>query len=66
MSFLSQHATAGLCAVPIAYFIWRLSGKYLMDYFTRKSTILYELEQIGKAREEDKRIKGTVIICGGR
>ncbi|THH04060.1 hypothetical protein EW145_g5799 [Phellinidium pouzarii] len=43
----------------------RLCGVYLNQYFTRKTTVLYELEDIGNARADEKRIKGTAVICGG-
>lgn len=67
MSSLSTLApvTAGAVLLPLALLAWKLTGRFLNDYFTRKSTILYELEHIGKARLDDKRIKGTAVICGG-
>ena len=53
-------------AVPLASLAWRMAGKYLGDHFTRKFTVLHELEHIGVARPDNQRIKGTAVICGGR
>lgn len=66
MHSLYSQVAAGACAVPLAYLAWRICGKYLEEYFTRKSTVLRELEHIGEARPDGKLIKGTAVVCGGR
>lgn len=63
---MSSQVAAGAAALPLAYLAWRLSGTYLNDYFTRKCTVLNELEHIGKPRPDSGRIKGTAVVCGGR
>lgn len=66
MSSLPSQVAVGAVALPLALLAWRISGNYLNDYFTRKSTVLYELEHLGEARPDSKRLKGTAVICGGR
>lgn len=66
MQAISPRLVASACAVPIILVVWRLCGIYLNRYFTRKTTVLYELEDIGNARADEKRIQGTAVICGGR
>ena len=45
---------------------WRTLGTTLNKYFTRKMTILLDLDSIGKSRPPSQKIKGTAVICGGR
>ena len=66
MSSIPSQIATGMAAIPFAYLAWRMTGKYLDEYFTRKTTVLYELENIGVARSDNQRIKGTAVICGGR
>lgn len=66
MDFSPQLA-AGACALPVLYLGWRLGGSYLDDLCTRKFTVLRDLDSFGPehARPDDKRIRGTAVICGG-
>lgn len=67
MDFSSQLA-ASACALPAALLAWRLGGSALDKFFTRKFTVLDDLDSLGPAhaRPDDKRIRGTAVICGGR
>lgn len=58
--------TAFAIALPLTYVTWYLSGRYLYAYFSRRCTVLYEINDLGKARSEAGRIKGTALIIGGR
>ncbi|KAH8116326.1 hypothetical protein DFH11DRAFT_1506179 [Phellopilus nigrolimitatus] len=60
-------ATAKITAVSLLLLtaLWRICGSFLHRLFTRKLTVLYDLPEIGKARPDNKRIKGTAVICGG-
>ena len=58
-------ATVGV-ALPFLYLVWCLSERYLYTYFSRKTTVLHEIESLGGSRPADKRIKGTAVIIGGR
>ncbi|THH06443.1 hypothetical protein EW145_g4086 [Phellinidium pouzarii] len=60
-----QSVAAAVCAVPVLLLAWRLGGTYLDRYFTRKLTVLCELDDIGNPRPDNKRIQGTAVICGG-
>ncbi|KLO16201.1 hypothetical protein SCHPADRAFT_848475 [Schizopora paradoxa] len=51
--------STGLILVPWA------AGWCLRQYLLRKHTVVKELQRSGKARPDDKRIKGTAVICGG-
>lgn len=64
--FTPAQVAAGAALLPLSFLAWKRTGTYLNDHFTRKSTVLYELEHIGEARPDDRRIKGTAVICGGR
>ncbi|KAI5116397.1 hypothetical protein M0805_005865 [Coniferiporia weirii] len=65
MQAFSPQLAASACALPVVFFAWRFCGTYLNNYLTRKTTVLYELENIGNPRQDAKRIKGTAVICGG-
>lgn len=65
MTSLLAQATACAIALPFVFVVWQLSTQYLTGYFTRKYTVLYELENLGKARLNEERTKGTAVICGG-
>ena len=67
MEFSPQLA-ATACALPAALLAWRLGGSALDKYFTDKLTVLNDLDSLGPAhaRPDDKRIRGTAVICGGR
>lgn len=66
MSSLVSPITAAAVALPFTYVVWRLSGRYLYAYFTRKTTVVNEIKDLGKARPESERIRGTAVIIGGR
>jgi hypothetical protein len=38
----------------------------LRSYLLKKETMVLDLAHLGKARKDDKKIKGTAVICGGR
>ena len=64
---LSQLAIA-VVVLPGAITLWRLFGSLLDKFCTRKFTVLYDIDHLGPAhaRPDEKRIKGTAVICGGR
>ena len=45
---------------------WRCFVFFLRRYLTRRSTILFNIPNLGLSRPEETRIKGTAIVCGGR
>ena len=58
-------ATVGV-ALPFLYLVWCLSERYLYTYFSRKTTVVHEIEGLGEARPSDKKIKGSAVVIGGR
>ncbi|KAL5526452.1 hypothetical protein ACEPAF_8175 [Sanghuangporus sanghuang] len=54
-------------AVPATFIAWRLTGSFLDKFFTRKFTVLNDIDNLGPkhARPEGKRISGTAVVCGG-
>ncbi|KAH8117861.1 hypothetical protein DFH11DRAFT_1503246 [Phellopilus nigrolimitatus] len=65
MQSVPPQLAAGACALPIILIAWRVCGSYLNRFFTRKFTVLHDVDNLGKARTEQNRIKGTAVICGG-
>ena len=61
-----SNLAAGACALPLLYAACQLGGNALDDYFLRKYTVLPDIEHLAQPRSDDKRIKGTAVICGGR
>ncbi|KAL5526456.1 hypothetical protein ACEPAF_8179 [Sanghuangporus sanghuang] len=63
----SPHLAATALALPATFIAWRLLGSFLDKSFTRKFTVLHDLDKLGPAhaRPDEKRIRGTVVICGG-
>ena len=53
-------------AIPAVYVLLRFLGKCLRAYLLRKHTVLYDIPKLGGPRPDEKRIKGTAVICGGR
>lgn len=57
---------AVLASVLLAVAVTRLAGEAFYKWAVARWTALNELEDLGKEREEGKKIKGTAVICGGR
>lgn len=66
MSSFAPHATSVAITLPLLFLTWRLSGRFLYTYFSRKTTVVHEIGSLGEARPSDKKIKGTAVIIGGR
>lgn len=52
---------------PLAVFaVWKAAGSLLRSYFLGRYTVMKDLPNAGKAREDRERIRGTAVVCGGR
>ena len=45
--------------------VWKLIGFLLRRHLVKKKTVVYDIPNLAVPRPESKRIKGTVVICGG-
>lgn len=50
----------------LAYLIWTYFGRLLRQRMVIKGTCINDLPLLGHSRTKEGRIKGTVVICGGR
>lgn len=66
MDNLPNLAAAGACALPLLYTAYRFGGQALDDFCVRKFTVLPDIDKLGQPRRDENRIRGTVVICGGR
>ena len=59
--------TVAIVALPIIVTVlWKVGGSLLRDYFLRRYTVVKDLPNAGTPRQDEERIKGTAVICGGR
>lgn len=65
MDYLTSLAGA-VCSLPLLYGTYRLAGNALDENFTRKYTVLQDIDRLAHSRNDGQRIKGTAVICGGR
>ncbi|KAF5364757.1 hypothetical protein D9758_009295 [Tetrapyrgos nigripes] len=49
----------------ISLLVFKYLARVLRNYLLKKETIVLDLPDLGKAREDEKKIKGTAVICGG-
>jgi hypothetical protein len=62
---LSTQAKLSLALVGITV-TWRVCGYCLRRFFVRKFTVTEDLKHLGKARQDEQRIRGNAVVCGGR
>lgn len=62
----STNLVGAACSLPLLYASYHLIGNVLDDHFIRKYTVLADLDTLAHPRSDDKRIKGTAVVCGGR
>ncbi|KAI5117976.1 hypothetical protein M0805_004909 [Coniferiporia weirii] len=58
-------ATFCLLFPAVATTIWHSLGPIFREFFARKTTVLYDLPNVGTPRAGESRLKGTAVVCGG-
>ncbi|KLO08762.1 hypothetical protein SCHPADRAFT_944175 [Schizopora paradoxa] len=61
----SPKVLAIVAAPVLAVAAWKVTGSLLRSYFVGKFTVMKDLPNVGKARPDDERIRGTAVVCGG-
>jgi hypothetical protein len=57
----------GLLAIPTLYVVLKLSWTMLRRYMIKKTTVLFNLENVQfSQRTAEQKIQGTTVIAGGR
>ncbi|EJD02944.1 uncharacterized protein FOMMEDRAFT_134111 [Fomitiporia mediterranea MF3/22] len=64
MSFL-KHGVLFILDIFAIVTLWRCSAYLVRQYLTKRTTILHDLPNLGRPRPDEKRIKGTAVVCGG-
>ncbi|KAL5485239.1 hypothetical protein ACEPAI_7881 [Sanghuangporus weigelae] len=64
MDYLPQGAYYAFDILAL-YTFWRCSAFLIKQYLTRTQTVLYDIPNLGRPRPDEKRIKGTAVVCGG-
>ena len=59
-------AVTVLVVPAVALAVWKILGSAVRSMLVSKLTVMDDLKNLGKARADGKRIKGTAVICGGR
>ncbi|KLO08763.1 hypothetical protein SCHPADRAFT_595212 [Schizopora paradoxa] len=60
-----RNAIAVVLSPLIATAVWKITGSLVRNHFVKKYTVTKDLCDAGKARPDQKRIRGTAVICGG-
>lgn len=53
-------------ALPTGVVLYRLAGRLIHQWAVARLTVLNELKTLGIDRPQEKKLKGTAVICGGR
>lgn len=53
-------------SVLLIIFAIRVAGDVISRWAQAYMTVLDELQELGKDRRDEKKLKGTAVICGGR
>jgi hypothetical protein len=62
-----MHPVTSLFAtLSVFYFLALYLGKALRQKLFLKQTGVADLNTLGQARSDHEKIKGTVVVCGGR
>ena len=62
----SPKVLAIVAAPVVAFVAWKVTGSLLRSFFVGRFTVMKDLPNVGKARPDNERIRGTAVICGGR
>lgn len=63
MTMSLHYSAAAITAVLVAY---KLIGRLIDNWACKHFTVVPELKRIGHERDPGHKLKGTVVICGGR
>lgn len=66
IDFGSPKVLAAIAAPFLAVAAWKVTGSLLRSYFVGRFTVVKDLPNVGMARPDSERIRGTAVICGGR
>lgn len=60
------HSTALIAFLSVFILFSRPLRAYVRRFLTKKTTILYDLPNLGQAKPNEQKAQGTAVICGGR
>lgn len=60
------HSATFILLLPVLILFSRYFRVYVRRFLTTKTTILYDLPNLGLAKPDEQRVRGTAVVCGGR